>query len=122
MIHNDVVSIQVAACTYKSSVFFDCVFDPRLDDCCGLFVSLHIDSATLNNVHLHYYEQDSIVVPMEISLQSTVYNADADMAEFYVVKRNLCISIVIVKIYSLTHRFFAILSILLQYRHFPGRR
>ncbi len=77
MIHNDAVSIQVAACTYKNSVFFDCVFDRRSDDCCRLFVSLSINSATLNNVISHIYEQDSIVIPMEITLQSTEHKADA---------------------------------------------
>ncbi len=89
MIHYCMVSVQVMACTYKSSVYFKCVFDHRLDDCCGLFVSLCIHSATLRNVHLHKYEQDSIVVPMEFTLQSTENEAYANHDYFYCGKHPL---------------------------------
>jgi len=46
------VSVQEAARAYKNSVFFECVFDRRLDECCRLFVLLCIDSATRNNDHI----------------------------------------------------------------------
>ena len=94
-IHYCMASVQVAACTYRNSVFFEFIFGHQSHDRCRLLILSYIDSAALNNDHFNIKEQDSIVVPMEISLQSTVYNADADMAEFYVVKLNLCISIVL---------------------------
>jgi len=68
--------VQVAVCMYKNSVFSECVFDCQLDDCCHLFVSWVINSTTLNNLLLHKYEQYSISVPIESTLQST---ANQDM-------------------------------------------
>jgi len=52
MIQYHTVREQVAACAYKNSVFFECFFDRQLDDCCRLFVSWLINSATLNIVLL----------------------------------------------------------------------
>jgi len=78
MLHYCTISVQVATCGNKNSVFSECVFDRRSDDCCGLFVSSCIDSATLNNILLHKYEQDSIFITMENTLQSTENEAYAN--------------------------------------------
>ena len=89
MLHYCTISVQVAACGNKNSVFSECVFDRRSDDCCGLFVSLCKLSATLKNVHLHKYERDSIVILMEKTLQSTENEAYANHDYFYCGKHPL---------------------------------
>ena len=89
LIHYCTVSVQVMARTYKSSVFFECVVDRRSDDCCGLFVSSCIHSATLKYFHSHKYEQDSIAVPMKFTLQSTENEAYANHDYFYCGKHPL---------------------------------
>jgi len=83
MTHNSVVSIQVAACTYKNSVFFDCVFDRRSDYRCGVVIWWSFDNATIKNSCDYLHEEYFIGIPMKYALQSTASQWYADQEWFY---------------------------------------
>jgi len=107
--HGD-TSLRVAACAWKNTVVFGCVFGHRLDDCCRLLIFSFIDSATLNNDHSTIKEQDNIGIPMLETLQSTEHEAYASWMYFLCGNAPLFISIVFIWRYPLSHHFFAILA------------